>query len=491
MGHVERRHALLEAAERHRVVRQHQHTNTHALNQPHNLLRADQNTHNRVDRVIKINQTTSKRLRAHILALKVVDNELLLTTNTQNNKNTLAQQPQQPNPISLLQHQNKNKKLNQQTKLTLTLHHQIKQTHNIITTTNHHTHLPNLIINHHKNNQQPHQINHILTNHLINNILKLKIKHNLHLKPTLKHTTYTKPINKLLTHPHHKIQHLNPHNQKLNINQHKKNLNTNITILTQQQQTLIKHILKHKITPRQNHLKINNKIINHKINHNTNNQHNLIKLKLLNTQIITHTTILIIKLITKINTHNQFNTINTITKINQIQILHKNLTLQPLTHKIINQHHLTHLLKHNTIKLHPQNILNKLLNNNQSTLNHLTTQHILHKNPTNTTHINTQILIKTTILNNNNHIHHIQQQILITNKHTTLIINQNTQQLILKINQNQITHILILLTILKIKQIKHNNHHHPKQNQNNNQNTKQQKNNQQPTLLDTQTTNHK
>ena len=78
VGHVQRRDALLEAAERHRVVRRDRRADAHALAPARAIFFGpDRDADRRVDGVVGVGQAARERLRARVLALEVVDDELL------------------------------------------------------------------------------------------------------------------------------------------------------------------------------------------------------------------------------------------------------------------------------------------------------------------------------------------------------------------------------------------------------------------------------
>ena len=155
VGHVERRHALLEAAERHRVVRRHRRADAHALGQPRDLLRADRDADGRVDRVVGVGQAAGERLRARVLALEVVDDELLLAAGARDGEDALARRPQRPGPVSLLQRRGEDEGLDRRAGLALALRRQVERARGVVAAADHRAHLAGLVVDRHEGRRRP------------------------------------------------------------------------------------------------------------------------------------------------------------------------------------------------------------------------------------------------------------------------------------------------------------------------------------------------
>ena len=255
VGHVERRDALLEAAERHRVVRRDRRADAHALGQRGDLLRPDGDAHRREDGVVGVGQAARERLRARVLALEVVDDELLLAPGARDGEDALARRPQRAGRVALLQRRGEDERLDRRARLALALGGEVERARRVVAPADHRAHLAALVVDGDHGGRRPGGVGQVLVDRLLGRRLELEVERRVHLEPALERLAGAELVDQLLADPGREVRRLGPHRGGLDVDRRREGLDAGVAVLAQRQQALVEHVLEHEVAPRQGRLR--------------------------------------------------------------------------------------------------------------------------------------------------------------------------------------------------------------------------------------------
>jgi hypothetical protein len=150
---------------------------------------------------------------------------------------------------------------------------------------------------------------------------------------------------------------------------------------------------------------------------------------------------------------------------------------------VVGQGRLAHLLEDGAVRLRAQGVLDELLGDGRAALDRLAAHHVLDEGAADAADVDARVLVEAAVLDGDDRIAHVGRDVPVAHEHAALVVGQDAKRLPLRVLEDRVARVLVLLAVLQVGQIGGDGHHHPEDRRDDGQQRERQEDGQQAQLL--------
>ena len=450
---VHRRHAVLQAAERHRVVARDRRADAHALGRARDPLRPDLDPDLRVHGVVRERRRTREGADARVVVVVVVDGELLDAA--RDVEHLALGGPRRRRRHAAAQRRGEHEGLERRAGLALALRGEVERCLVVVGAADHRADLAGLVVDRDERRLRARGVAEPPRDRDLGVALQGEVERRLDAQPAQQRLTRAVAIDDLLAHPAREVRDrlaggLRRRRADRRARRHR--LLAPARVLAARHVALLEHLLQDDVAPALGGEVVGDRVKGRRRGDEPGQQCGLVRLELGGAAALGLAAAAVVDVVAEVRAGRGFDPVRAVAEVDRVEVLGEDLLLGPLARQVVGQRGLAHLLEHGPAILRARGVLDELLRDRRSALDGAALGDVLPERPPRAAQVDALVLVEALVLDRDDRVLHRGRDRRGGNDDPALI-GERREVVPVDVGEQRVLRLLELGAVLELRQV--------------------------------------